>query len=209
MRSKMGKVLSRHGRENVGLYLFMIGSFIIGIILGTLAVEALDVNQEGQLSQYLDWFFQEISRLELDNNQVVIETMLRNIGSIALIAFLGLTVIGAPIILLVILLRGFVLGFTVGFLVQEKAAVGILIAITSIFPQNLINIPAWIVAGVAAVSFSLMLIRGTKKEKKTVWQSLLSYLTFMGILTLVAVVGALVEIYISPIFLRLLAGYFL
>lgn len=67
--------------------------------------------------------------------------------------------IGLPIILLLLFLKGMVIGFTIGFFVQQMGWKGFLLSFVSVLPQNLIIIPIFIVVAVISVSFALQLIK--------------------------------------------------
>ena len=78
---------------------------------------------------------------------------------IGLIWILGLSVIGLPGILILDFLKGVLIGFTVGYLVGQYSWKGLLFALVSIAPQNLFIIPVLMMCGVAAITFSLYIIR--------------------------------------------------
>jgi stage II sporulation protein M len=98
----------------------------------------------------------------------------------------------------VVFMRGFSLGFTVGFLLQEKAGAGVMLSLISLLPQNLIYIPLLLVAAVLAVNFSLYILRGRSYGKASLGVSLLGYSALMGLLMLVFMTGAFVEAYLVP-----------
>ena len=48
----------------------------------------------------------------------------------------GLTVIGAPVVLGIVFLRGFVLGFTIGFIIDELYVRGLILSLSSVLPTT-------------------------------------------------------------------------
>ncbi len=69
------------------------------------------------------------------------------------IGLLGLSVIGAPVVLAVIFVRGFVLGFTTMFLIDGLFFRGVVLAAAALLPQNLLAVPATVIAGIAGAQF--------------------------------------------------------
>ena len=55
--------------------------------------------------------------------------------------------------------KGVLIGFTVGYLVGQYSWKGLLFALVSIAPQNLLIIPVLMMCSVAAITFSLYIIR--------------------------------------------------
>lgn len=208
IRAKFRSPLANYFRNNLGFLLLVSLFFILGITAGALGIQFLSVDQESKLVEYLDAFFAGFSVEPVDTVLLAERSILNNLQIILVIWFLGLTVIGIPLILLVVLLRGFVLGFTVGFLVQKKAWQGIAVVCLSIVPQSLLYVPALILAGAAAVSFSLSLLgRWSPMRSARRSRSLLSYCLLMAILSLAGIVAGLIEAIVTPVFLKLLVSY--
>ena len=88
------------------------------------------------------------------------------------------------------------LGFTAGFLFQEKAAQGVLLTFISLLPQNLIYVPVLLIASVIAVDFSLYIVRGRSYNRAPLGVSLLGYTSLVGMLMLVFMLGAFIEAYL-------------
>ncbi|PKM89029.1 MAG: stage II sporulation protein M [Firmicutes bacterium HGW-Firmicutes-12] len=191
----------QHLQGSWWVYIFLGICFTAGIIFGALGVNIMDDQQTSSLRQFLDEGF---SQFEYNLNfmattQQAISKNLVNLGKIFL---LGLTVIGFPLILVIIFTRGFVLGFTVFFLIKEKALWGALIALLAVFPPNFLSLPAYILAAAAAINFSLYLLR---TKTTPIANYALSYLLLMITLAVLMLGAALIEGYLSPLFIQLLS----
>jgi len=92
-------------------------------------------------------------------------------------------------------------GFTVGFLVQEKAGQGVLLALVAVLPQNLFYVPGLIGAGALALYFTLSLFRSSRETP--VLQRMLLYTLMFMVLTLLVLAGTWVEAYLVPGIIRL------
>jgi stage II sporulation protein M len=119
---------------------------------------------------------------------------------------LGFTIVGVPFVLFILFTRGFIIGFTVGFLVNEYIMKGLLFALASVLPHNFFAIPAILVTGVSATTFSLMLVRRKLHGKTNLLYVSVAYSVLCMGMLLLMMVAALIEVYISPVFMKLIAG---
>jgi stage II sporulation protein M len=121
---------------------------------------------------------------------------------------LGFTVIGFPLILALIFLRGYILGFTVGFFIGGLGARGLLLSILSILPQNMIIIPSIISIAVAGTIFSATVLKNRKVLYAEGYSHLIiSYVLYNLMFSVLLVFSSLIEGYISPTFIKLLTHY--
>ncbi|MNO32152.1 Stage II sporulation protein M [compost metagenome] len=147
-------------KEQTPLYIFVAVLFLVGVVFGALIVSALTLDQQQELGDYLGNFFVTVDQQGLpaapDSYWDIAALNLKWIG---LIWILGLSVIGLPGILILDFLKGVLIGFTVGCLVSEYSWHGMLFALVSVAPHNLVLIPVLLVGSAAAIAFSLMMIR--------------------------------------------------
>lgn len=193
-------------RANIVAYFFMILIFIIGIVLGAMAVKTLPDEQKSELIGYLQVFFQGLTEQQegvTDTHTLLTSVMFNNIKMIGIMWLLGFTIVGIPFVLFMVCLRGFIIGFTVGFLVNEYIMKGLLFALVSVLPHNFLAVPAILATGVAATTFSLMLVR--RKNKNNLFYSSLSYSLFCLIMLVLMLGATLIEVYISPVFMKTIA----
>ncbi|MHB1126822.1 MAG: stage II sporulation protein M [Bacillota bacterium] len=209
MTGKIYNRLAAHLKQNLWLYLFIFLVLAVGIATGAMSVRALGPDQQKDLLTYLNSSLLGINKDNVNSALLARDAIYGNLEVLFQVWFLGLTVIGLPLILAIVFFRGFVLGFTVGFLVQQKLLQGVLLALLSVLPQNLLNIPALAVAGVSAISFSLCLIRGRHFGRAMrLPQLFLAYSILIAGIGLVSVMAGLVEAYMSPLGVRLVTAYF-
>lgn len=195
--------IKQHINENRWQYYILILLFVLGIIAGNYPITYLEAGVKNHLLDLIDNYL----RSGLTDTITVsfwAAAFINQLKSLLIIWFLGLTVIGLPLILGIIFVRGFSLGFTIGFLVQEKAAAGILIALLSIIPQNLVYIPVLIVWSVIAMNFSIYLVKGRSAMNLSLGKSLAIYTSLLMVSSAILLAGSLIEAYLSPWLLSLL-----
>ncbi|MGJ7911980.1 stage II sporulation protein M [Neobacillus sp. LXY-1] len=188
-------------REYSSIFLFIVVLFLMGVIFGAIVVNSMSFTQKENLFYYLSQFFGQVSNGEVaDNSDIFVQSFLHNSKFIGLMWVLGISIIGLPIILILLFLKGMVVGFTVGFLVSQMGWKGFGLAVASIMPQNLVIIPIFILMSAFSVIFSMRMIK--KQFMKKYAQPILPF--FKGYV--VALVAALVfisvasglEAYVSP-----------
>ncbi|MGI6226374.1 MAG: stage II sporulation protein M [Peptococcales bacterium] len=188
--------------KNYLIYIFLLLFLVMGTIFGALGVKALAPEQIINLNNYIDVGFKNIAS-QFDYQSTTKHAVLRNLTTIFKIWFLGLTVIGLPLILVIIFTRGFVLGFSVGFFLEQKSWQGFGVILLSIFPQNLLHIPALIISGACATGFTLYLLKGRNGER-SLSSYFLRYSFAMTILALIMILAGFIEGYISPLALKII-----
>src|SRR5699024_241596 len=157
---KYQQLIIDHVRSNVTVYLFMTTLLITGIVFGAIIVNSMSFVQKQDLFFHLNQFFTKIN----NNEPIMSKDMLKksfsfHVQYLILILLLGLTIIGIPLIWLFVFLKGLVIGFSVGFIVNQLGFKGLLLATVSIAPQNMIIIPIYIIAASLANLFSLLLFQ--------------------------------------------------
>lgn len=193
--------IATHFRENSSIYLFVVVLFLMGVIFGAIVVNSLSFTQKEDLYYYLSQFFGQVSDGKVAaSSDLFWQSFLHNSKYMGLMWILGISIIGLPVILVLLFIKGLVVGFTVGFLVNQMGWSGFLLSFVSILPQNLIIIPLFIFGATISVSFSLKMIR--KQFMKNLGQPVAPLLTKYGIAylgtVLFVLVAAGVEAYLSP-----------
>lgn len=195
------RAATRHFNEHANVYLFLTMLFLIGVIFGAIIVNSMNFTQKQDLYFYLHQFFGQVIKGPVGSKQMLFQSSLfYHLKYLLVIFILGLSIIGMPIIWVLLFMKGIVVGFSVGFLVNQMGWHGLLLAAASIAPQNLLIIPAYLIAGSLAMIFSLTLIQKltAKKNNHPLLQPFFRYsIIFLGLFGIV-VVAALVESYLSP-----------
>ncbi|MGE5560083.1 MAG: stage II sporulation protein M [Chloroflexota bacterium] len=196
-------------RANTGVYVFCIVIFTVGACFGALAIRALSAVQKAELIDYLQVFLRGLANTgePVAGAAVLQQALATHWKTAGFIWLLGLTVIGLPAVALVVFTRGFVIGFTVGFLAEQLGYKGVLFALFSVLPQNLLAVPAILVVGASALSFSLLLVGARMQRRRFQFLEEFAGYTAIVAVACVALAGAgLVEAFIAPVFIRLFAG---
>lgn len=157
----MWQKLKEHIRQYWVIYLSLAGFYVAGIVLGAVGVGALSHSEAVQLTTFLDLLLRS-QPVGLESNFLQLlarDTLIMMAG----IWLLGLTVIGAPLIYLIVLTRGFILGFTISFIIGVKGVLGLLLILVSVLIPAMTAIPLLFLGAGLATIFSFLLLRGKAK----------------------------------------------
>jgi len=198
--------LQEYFRENMGTYILITALFTGGVLAGALSLRGLGAEQQLLLNRYFGYFIESFNDPgAVDQGAVFRQALILNFQYLFLTWFMGIFLFGFPIIGGLVGLRGFSLGFTVGFLVQRASLRGVLFAAGSVLPHNLILIPALIAGSVTGFSFSWLRLRCyLEKRPCSLREHLGPYSMMFFLVGLLLAASVLVEAYISPVFLKLL-----
>ncbi len=196
-------------RQSWPAYLLILLLFTLGIAAGLFGFQNLQADKVQELRIYLDQFLVGAAGIEVDAIKALQDVLYRDIVVILAIYLLGLTVIGIPVILGIIFTRGFVLGYTLGFLAGDKSMRGVVLVCAAVLPQNLIFIPALLLVGVAALSFAVLLARRFNNSKIAVWPSFTGYSGLIIVILVCVTAAGLVEVFCTPFLVKFAANYLL
>jgi len=200
----MKTVIFKHIKKFIFIYIVVLIFFVGGVSAGAFTVDALGVEQKGELVSYFQGFFNVLDKEPVCSGAVFRQSLINNSQFVVLIWLSGIIVIGALLIPLIVGIKGFIIGFSVGFLAEEMGLKGLLFALVAILPQNLIIVPGIIAAGVLGIGFSSTLIKRRRARHKTSFMNELLIYTLNMVAVLVAIfIGTLIEGYVTPVFMKL------
>lgn len=193
-------MLADHLKEHATIYLFMVILFLTGIIFGAVIVNSMNIEQKWDLFFYLERFFGQIANNHhIENTEILKDSFFYHAKYLLLLFILGLSVIGLPIIWILLFIKGLVIGFSVGFIVSQLGFDGLLLASLSIAPQNILIIPIYIIAGSLSMIFSLTLLGKlfTRKISQPVFEPLGRYVIIFFCLLAASFGASLLEAYVA------------
>ncbi|MRH42328.1 stage II sporulation protein M [Aquibacillus halophilus] len=197
---KKRTLIAEHFSNHAVIYFFMLVLFLIGVIFGAVIVNSMNFIQKQDLFFYLDRFFgQLLEGPVVDKQEMLRSSLFYHLKYLLLLFILGLSIIGLPIIWILLFVKGLVIGFSVGFFVNQMGWQGLIFAAASIAPQNFLIIPIYLVAGSLAMIFSLTLLRKlfTRRLQQPILQPFLRYTSLYLTLLVIGSLAAIIESFIS------------
>jgi stage II sporulation protein M len=197
----------QHVKDNASIYFSMLLAFIVGISAGAFTVNGLSSAQRDELVNYFKGFLQLFTYQKLDSSELFKVALLENLKIVAILWALGVTIIGIPFIYVIIGIRGFITGFSSGFIIETIGARGLLFTVCALIPKEIIVIPCIIALGAYGINFSLRIIKSKSVKhftKQSLKSSFFAYCLVTVFFTSVIFAGILVEAYVTPVFIRMI-----
>ena len=173
--------------NNAKSYFIVITIFAVGVFFGVMFINQTE--NKSEIEKYINTYVDETKALQNGDYLAELQDDIRNnITLVFLLWFAGTTIIGIPIVLGIILFRGFCLGYTIASCVYVLGkAKGIIFIIITIFLQNIIFIPAIMILGVSSIKLYTSIIKDRRKEN--IKLSILKH-TIISVIIMLALIGA-------------------
>lgn len=192
--------------NNAKSYFVVLVIFIVGIFLGVMFVN--QINDKSQLEQYINTYIDETKSIEnVDYFKELQNDVKNNIILVILLWFAGTTIVGIPIVLGIILFRGFCLGYTIAACAYALGRVKGLIFVTiTVLLQNIIFIPAIMILGVSSIKLYKSIIKDRRKENIKV--SIVKHTMISIIILITLIIASIIKTEISYRLIINLIKYF-
>jgi stage II sporulation protein M len=193
-------------RENKIQYLVLIFFLVAGIAAGTFTVSHMEPGQKNSLTQYVDQVFSAVQSQEIDYFGIFFHAFLQNTLIFGAIAIFSLIVLGIPVTAVVLITKGFFVGFTVGVFAINLGTGGFGAIIFCVLLPNLILIPCVCKAGALGINNSIYIFK-TRHIPSTARDRIISSKPyFIKILKVyfVSLIGVIIEALLTPALIKLL-----
>ena len=192
--------------NNTKSYFIVIIIFTVGIFLGVMFINQTENKTE--IEKYINTYVDETKVLQNGDYLGELQKDIRNnITLVLLLWFAGTTIIGIPIVLGIILFRGFCLGYTIASCVYVLGKMkGIIFIIITIFLQNIIFIPALMVVGVSSIKLYTSIVKDRRREN--IKLSILKHSIISFIIMIILILSSIIKIEISYRLIVNLIKYF-
>lgn len=209
MRKKRNEILTiiKEDILNNAKSYFIIGIiFIVGIFLGVMFIN--QAKDKSEIEKYINTYVDETKSLQNGNYFVELQKDIKNnIVLVLILWFAGTTIIGIPIVLGIILFRGFCLGYTIASCVYVLGRIKALIFITiTILLQNIIYIPSIMILGVSSIKLYKSIVKDRRKEN--IKLSIVKHSMVSATILIALIISSIIKIEVSYRMIVNLIKYF-
>ncbi len=184
-------------KQNKLLFLLTI-LILISIILGILFPAILSSSNKELIKESIKEFITSIDKNNINYITGIITSLTNNILVTISIWILGLSLIGIPLLLIIIVLKGFITGFSFVSILLTYGIKGSIISIVYTIP-NILNLISSFLLGYYAISFSLAIYKSIFKKEIRNWNLIIKRYIKLGLIFIVisiAISG--LEVYVIP-----------
>ncbi|EOU1742222.1 stage II sporulation protein M [Clostridium perfringens] len=190
-------------KENKITFLWVLLFFLVGIVLGSYTVYYMSDFNRVEITTYFNNFLEFLGGNSVSYTSILVDSIKSILPMVTIIVLLGYTAVGTPIILMMDLAKGYVIGFTFSLIVSMLGSKGVMLVLSGLMLQNLIFIPIIMLISVLAIRHSVTKLKMGVSRDRVKLDVSRAYLNFQGLLSLIIISGILIETYISPNLIRL------
>ncbi|MGG5462432.1 stage II sporulation protein M [Clostridium sp. B9] len=190
-------------KENKITFLWVLLFFLVGIVLGSYTVYYMNDFNRVEITSYFTNFLGFLDENSVSYTSILIDSIKGIVPMIAVIILLGYTAVGIPIILMMDLAKGYVIGFTFSLIISILGSKGLMIVLAGLLVQNLIFVPIIMLISILAIKNATTKLRIGGSRDRIKLDVSKTYLNFQGALSLIMIAGVFIETYISPNLIRL------
>ena len=207
-KSNIKEFVLRHIYENFKLYLIVIIIFVIGIVAGVIFINNVNGDQATEIQNYITEFINLLKQdYHIDTGLLLKKSLSDNLILIITMWLLGSTVIGIPIVMGIVLFRGFCIGYSVSAIIATLGVQkGILFFTVTMLLHNLIFIPVIICMTISCMKLYKSIMKDRRRENIKI--EIIRHTLISIVLSLFLVVASLIESYVSTNLLMLSINLF-
>lgn len=174
--------------------------FLTGISTGIFLELTMGAGEKSNIAGYLQqYLYMDQGAMEYPNP--FFSSLSNNLFLLLIIFLSGLSALGFPVALAALTYKGMALGFCTGLIAETLKDQGLLVILTSLVPQNLFLLPAFILASTAAVNYALLSLAKKRAAKRNLREFSGSYLCVTLLLAAVIALGCGLEAILYPVVL--------
>ncbi|MDD5016471.1 MAG: stage II sporulation protein M [Eubacteriales bacterium] len=192
--------------DNKVQYLLLVFFLVVGITAGTFTVSNMKISAKAEFSEYINLLFYSVKTNPVDYFCIFINSFLQNTVLFAIITVFSLMMIGVPVITVVLIIKGFCVGFTVGVLALNLGSGGLAAIVFCTFIPNLVFLPCLCKAGVLGLNNSIVAFKNRKipKTARDVLISSRPHFAKMFKVYLFSLIGVILDTLLIPALIKLI-----
>lgn len=186
-------------------YLYLLIIVVTGIIVGIIFSNILsDTDNKLVYSKITNYFNNIKNDIPIDYLKNLITSLKNNYLFLIIIWILGLSIVGLLFNNFILFFKSFVLGFSIGSIINIYFYRGLVLSFFYIFPALIINILVLMIMVYYANTFSLKLFDVIFRKKEFKFSSLIKkYFKILFVFGIILTISSLIETFIMPFFIKL------
>ena len=165
-KSIIKNTIENYIETNAKTLIVLVIIFLIGLSLGIISINNLDENNKIKISEYIFNFIQNVKEnVEISNENIFRDSIKNSIYTVLILWFLGSTVIGMPLIFIVIMYKGYSIGYTMAAIIATLGVKnGMLFIMSTMVLKYIIYIPCILIIAISGIKLYKTILEDRRKE---------------------------------------------
>ena len=187
------------------LYLFLITVILLGIISGIVYTFFLDKDSKIKVLESIETYFYLIKNsTSINYIKSLSSSCFINIAYLLLIWLLGISLIGFPIIVIILFFKSFIIGFSVSSIIMKYGLKGLFGSFLYVFPHQIVMLIIYLLVSFYSINFCYKLFKYLFFKKTINFKySMDKYVKILIISSIISIITTLYEVFISTYLMKL------
>lgn len=193
--------------SNAKTFIIITIMFLIGLVLGIISINKIDENGKNQVINYIQGFIENVKEnSEISSVDVLKNSIKNNLYITIILWFLGSTIIGMPLIFIVIIYKGYSIGYSLAAVIATLGiGKGVLFIIPNMVLKYILYIPCILTIAVSGIKLYKVIIEDRRRENirvKILQHTFLSLMAFC-----ILIISSIIESSISINIMKSVINY--
>ena len=204
---RLKNLIEEYIKNNIYNYILVVLVFIIGIVAGIITINNFSSEKKEIIYNYITAFLEKFYNTNnLEQNKVFVIAIIHNLIITIILCIAGTTILGIPIVLSVMVYKGFCLSYTISALTLSIGFnKSILFCFVALFLPNLLCIPALFTIAVSSLKLYKLIV--SEKNRNIIKNRLLRHFIITILMFLILVFASIIESKLSFLILKLVKNY--
>ncbi len=195
----MKDIIVRYTQSNIKEIILIITIMFIGMIIGVLCINNISSENENNIKTYLNDMISEMKKIdnykEVNQVNILNNNLKNNILYILIIGILSASVLGIFIVYILLLIKGFSIGYSMSAIMATFGTKkGIIFICSSMILHNIIYIIGILLVSINGINLYNYILHNERTEIKI---KIIRHIVFIIIAILFGIISAIFETYIS------------
>ena len=195
----MKDIIVRYTQSNIKEIILIITIMFIGMIIGVLCINNVSSENENNIKTYLNNMKSEMKKIdnykEVNQVNILNNNLKNNILYILIIGILSASVLGIFIVYILLLIKGFSIGYSMSAIMATFGTKkGIIFICSSMILHNIIYIVGILLVSINGINLYNYILHNERTEIKI---KIIRHIVFIIIALIFGIISAIFETYIS------------
>lgn len=200
--SNIKNIIMTYVKNNSKEYILVSLIFIIGLFLGVMFINNISEAKEQVISNYIFDFLEKFQNLkQIDKTSMFLKSLKNNLILAIILWFAGTTIVAIPAVIIMLLFRGFCLGYTISaFTLTLGVKKALIFCFLTLFLHNIFFIPSIITLVVSSIKLYKSIIKDRRKENIKI--EIIRHTLILFIILIILFICSFIENNITVILLK-------